>query len=363
MTRRLLALLCMTLLLTLSACQQEQTPDANKGTPANSSVKQSVAVESVGEITLYSARQENLIKPLLDQFSEQTGIKINLLTGSADALLQRLQSEGIESPADVLITTDAGRLHRAMQANVLQPISDEALAASVPAAYQHPDQFWMGLSLRARPIMYVTDRVDPSELSSYEDLADPKWRGRICIRSSGNIYNQSLVASMISASGEAAVEEWAHGLVANLARKPTGGDRDQIKAAANGQCDLVVANTYYLAGMLTSEDPEQIESASKMAVFWPNQADRGVHVNISGVGLTRSSSNPAQAEQLIAWLLSEQVQALYGRANGEYPVRSDAAPSELLVSWGEFKSDDLNLSQLGVLNADAVKLMDRAGWQ
>lgn len=369
MTRRPIALLCLPLLLLmLSACQEDQpaeqtTAESGAGTPVETRADAETSVQDAGEITLYSARQENLIKPLLDAFTDETGIRINLLTGSADALLQRLESEGLESPADVLITTDAGRLHRAQEAGVLQPITDESIVDQIPAAYRHPDLYWVGLSLRARPIMYVTDRVDPAELSSYESLADPKWRQRICIRSSGNIYNQSLVASMIAAHGEAEVEQWATGLVANLARKPTGGDRDQIKAAANGQCDLVVANTYYLAGMLESEDADQVEAASKMAVFWPNQSDRGVHVNISGIGLTRSSSNPVQAEQLIAWLLSEKAQALYGSANGEYPVRSGVPPSALLASWGEFVSDDLNLSQLGVLNAQAVKLMDRAGWQ
>jgi len=315
------------------------------------------------ELNLYSARKEALIKPLLDQFTAETGIKVNLVTGKADALLKRLKSEGRNSPADLLLTTDAGRLHRAKVAEVTQVFNSELLNSIVPASYRDPENHWVGLSVRSRPILYVTDKVKPDELSSYEALADAKWKGRICIRSSSNIYNQSLIASMIVANGEAKTEAWARGLVANLARPPKGGDRDQIKAAAAGQCDIAIANTYYLAGMLNSNEEDQQNAAKKMSVFWPNQNDRGAHVNISGIALTRHSQNPENAIKLIEFLVSESAQQWYAETNGEYPVRAGVNIGATLKTWGEFKADRLNLGQLGELNSRSVMLMDRAGWK
>ncbi len=316
-----------------------------------------------GEVNLYSARKENLIKPLLDRFTEETGITVNLVTGKADALLQRLQSEGRNTPADLLITTDAGRLHRAKEAGVTQAVESAELTKHVPSSFRDPEGHWFGLSLRARPILYVKERVDPATLSSYEALADPEWRGRICIRSSNNIYNQSLVASMIAADGLQATEQWAEGLVKNFARPPKGGDRDQIKAAAAGVCDIAIANTYYLAGMLTSKDTAQREAAGMLAVFWPNQSGRGAHVNVSGASVTRAAKNRDNAIRLLEFLLGEEAQSWYAETNGEYPVRSDLPPSELLSSWGSFKMDTLNLAKLGEFNPEAVRLMDRAGWK
>jgi len=315
------------------------------------------------EVNLYSARKQDLIQPLLDRFSQQTGVRVNLVTGKADELLKRLESEGINSPADLLLTVDAGNLHRAKEAGVTQAVTSETLAAAIPETYRDPEWHWLGLSLRARPILYVDGKVDPAELSTYEDLADPKWKGRICIRSSDNIYNQSLVASMIAADGVEATEAWAKGLVRNLARPPKGGDRDQISAAAAGQCDIAVANTYYLAAMLTSNDPADRASAEKLRVFWPNQDGRGVHVNVSGVALTRAAKNRDAAIKLIELLASDESQAWYAEVNGEYPVRPGIPMSDTLAAWGEFKADDLNLGRLGELNAEAVRLMDRAGWK
>lgn len=314
-------------------------------------------------VNVYSARKENLIKPLLDRFTEQTGIQVNLVTGKADALLKRLQSEGRNSPADLLITTDAGRLHRAVAAGLTRSVESTTLNSVVPEAFRDPKGRWFGLSLRARPILYVKDRVDPAVLSSYEDLADPRWRGKICIRSSNNIYNQSLVASLIAADGEAQTEVWANGLVKNFARPPKGGDRDQIKAAAAGMCDLAVANTYYLAGMLTSKDEAERTAAEKVAVFWPNQSGRGAHVNVSGAAVTASAKHPENAVKLLEFLVNQESQAWYAEINGEYPVRADVPSSKLLQSWGTFKMDTLNLSRLGELNPEALRLMDRAGWK
>ena len=294
------------------------------------------------EVNLYSARKENLIKPLLDRFTEQTGIQVNLVTGKADALLQRLQSEGRNSPADLLITTDAGRLHRAVVAGVTQSVDSEALESVVPEAFRDPSGHWYGLSLRARPILYVKGKVDPAQLSTYEALAEDEWKGRICIRSSNNIYNQSLVASLISANGESAASDWASGLVKNFARPPKGGDRDQIKAAAAGLCDIAIANTYYLAGMLQSKNAAERAAAEKMAVFWPNQKGRGAHVNVSGAAVTASAKNRDNAVKLLEFLVSKEAQAWYAETNGEYPVRSDVETSALLRGWGDFEMDTLN---------------------
>lgn len=332
-------------------------------------------VASADEVNLYSARKEDLIKPLLDQFTEATGITVNLVTGKAEELLQRLRSEGINSPADLLLTVDAGNLQAAKAAGLSQPIVSETVMDAVPANYRDPEGHWVGLSLRARPIMYVEGKVDPATLSTYEALADPAFKGRICIRSSSNIYNQSMVASMIAADGVEATEAWARGLVANMARPPEGGDRDQIKAAAAGQCDIAIANTYYLAGMLKSGDPAEVEPAEKIAVFWPNQPGqgdtggdtggdgRGTHVNISGAMLTQSAKNQAAALQLLEFLTSDDAQAWYAEVNGEYPVRPGVPVSPVLEGFGEFEADDLNLARLGELNGEALLLMDRAGWK
>ncbi len=314
-------------------------------------------------VHLYSARNEALIKPVLDQFTEQTGIEVKLITSKADALLKRLQTEGRNTPADVLLTTDAGRLHRARVAGVLQPVQSEVLEKAVPVNYRDVDGYWYGLSLRARPIVYARDRVKPQQLSTYEALAEPAMKGRVCIRSSNNIYNQSLVASMISSRGEAATEAWATDFVKNFARPPRGGDRDQIKAVAAGQCDVAVVNTYYLGVMLSSDDADERAAAEKVAVFWPNQDGRGTHVNVSGAGVTAHAKHRDNAIRLIEFLLSPEVQSWYARVNHEYPVVEDVESSELLKNWGEFKADNINLTELGRLNADALRLMDRAGWR
>lgn len=320
------------------------------------------AAQDSQEVNLYSARKEALIKPITDTFSQQTGIKVNLITGKADALLQRIKSEGRNTHADVFITTDAGRLYRAKSAGVLQAVRSDALNRAIPANLRDPDGYWYGLSMRARPIFYVKGVVKPQELSTYEALADSKFKARICIRSSNNIYNQSLLASMLAADGLDKTQQWANAFVNNLARKPIGGDRDQIKGAASGQCDIAIANTYYFGKMLTGKKADQKKAAEAVAIFWPNQSDRGAHVNISGAGVTKYAKNSANAQKLIEFLATQEAQRWYADVNFEYPVRKDVAPSELLKSWGEFKADTINLNQLGINNAQAVKIMDRAGW-
>ena len=315
------------------------------------------------EVNIYSARKEALIKPIIDKFSQQTGIKVNLITGKADALLQRIISEGRNTHADILITTDAGRLYRAKKANVLTPINSAVLNKNIPNNLRDPEGYWYGLTTRARPLFYVKGVVNPKELSTYEALAESQFKGRICIRSSNNIYNQSLVASMLSVNGDKKTQQWANDFVNNLAIKPKGGDRDQIKAAAAGQCDIAIANTYYFGAMIAGKKEDQKKAAAKMAIFWPNQNDRGTHVNISGAGVTQYGKNKANAQKLLEFLASKEAQSWYANVNHEYPARKDVEASSLLKSWGDFKADSINLSQLGANNADAVKIMDRAGWQ
>lgn len=315
------------------------------------------------EVNLYSARQEALIEPLLDRFTELTGIQVNMVSAKDDTLIKRLESEGRNSPADLLLTADAGRLYRARELGVLAPVESTILERRIPASYRDPEGHWFGLSLRARPILYARDRVAPEELSTYADLADPRWKGRICIRSSSNIYNQSLVAARIATHGKAETETWARGLVANFARPPRGGDRDQIKAAAAGQCDIAIANTYYLAAMLNDSQESERASAERLAVFWPDQNGSGVHVNVSGIGLTTAARNREQAVRLMEFLVSDEAQRWYADANQEYPVVEGIEPSDTLKAWGPFKADGINLSELGRYNADALRLMDRVGWR
>ena len=318
---------------------------------------------NAAEVNIYSARKEDLIKPLLQKFEKQTNIKVNLVTGKADALLERLISEGKNSPADLLITTDAGRLYRAQQAKMLQAVNSETLNNAIPEQYREPQGYWYGLSLRARPIVYAVDQVKPEQLSTYEALADDNWKKKICIRSSENIYNQSLVASLISHNGEENTLLWAQSFVSNFARPPQGGDRDQVKAVAAGQCDIAIVNNYYLGKMLTSKDETEKQAAMQVKLFWPNQNDRGTHVNISGGAVTAASKNKESAIKLLEFLASDDSQQWYAETNFEYPVKPGVQPSEILKSWGEFKADSLSLYQLGELNAQAVMIMDHAKWK
>lgn len=315
------------------------------------------------EVNLYSARKEALIKPMLDKFTEQTGIEVRLLTGGGDGLLARLEAEGENTPADLFLTVDAGNLHRAAQAGVFQPMQSPTAEQAVPREWHGQDSLWLGLSLRARPIFYAPDRVDPEQLSGYADVADPAWKNKVCIRSSDNIYNQSLTAALIEHWGEEKTEEWAEGLVANLAKPPVGGDRDQIKAVADGVCDIAIANTYYLGVMEASDDAAQREAAGKVKIFWPEQDGNGTHVNVSGVGLTKHAKNAENARRLVEFLLSPEAQHWYAEANNEYPIRRGVDWSERLMGWGEFKMDELPMSYLGENNAAAVRLMNRAGWR
>jgi len=314
------------------------------------------------EVNVYSLRQEVLIRPLIDRFTKSTGVDVNIVFAKG-GILERLKTEGANSPADVILTVDAGRLIRAKEAGVLQPVTSPALEKAIPPQYRDPEGYWFGLSVRARPIIYSPERVKPEELSTYEALAEPKWKDRICIRSSSNIYNQSMLASMIANLGEARTEEWARGFVANFARQPKGGDRDQIRAVAAGECDIAIANTYYLAGLIKSDKDSDRAAASKVRLFWPNQDGRGTHVNISGAGVTKSSRNKANAIRLIEFLASDEAQQLYADVVNEYPVKPGVPAGKVVSGWGEFQADTLNLAELAKYNAEAVKLADRVGWR
>lgn len=314
-------------------------------------------------VNIYSFRQEQLIRPLLDAFTQKTGIAVHLVSGKDDALLERLKAEGVNSPADILVTVDAGRLRRAVEAELLQPVSSPDLERLVPAQYREPNGLWYALSVRARPIMVATERVAAGAIKTYLGLADPEWKGRICVRSSGSVYNQSMLDAMIEHHGVARTEEWAKGLVANFARPPAGGDRDQIKAVAAGECDIAIANTYYLGQMANSEESSDRDAAAKITVVWPDQDGFGVHVNVSAAGVTKSARNKDNAVKLIEFLASDEAQAIYAGEVFEYPIREGIALAPTVAAWGPFKADTLEVAKLGTHNVEALRIADRAGWR
>jgi iron(III) transport system substrate-binding protein len=315
------------------------------------------------EVNLYSSRHYDTDVALYEAFTEQTGIAVNLIEGDADQLIERIKAEGRNSPADVLITVDAGRLWRAEQAGLLQPVSSPVLEQAIPAALRHPEGKWFGLSQRLRGIVYAKERVDPSELTSYEDLADPKWRGRICIRSSTNVYNQSLVASMIEADGVEATEAWAQGLVDNLARPPQGGDTDQIQAVAAGECDVAVVNHYYLVRLMESDAAEDRAVADQVGIVFPNQDGRGAHANVSGAGVVATAPNKENAVKFLEYLTTPEAQTYFAQGNYEFPVVDGVKLDPVLEQWGEIRTDTINAAKLGENNPEAVRLMDRVGWK
>ena len=309
------------------------------------------------EVVVYSARKEHLIKPLFDRYTDETGVSIRYITDKAGPLLQRLQAEGKRTPADMLITVDAGNLWHAAENDVLAEINSPVLDANVPANLRDPQGRWFGLSERARTIVYSTERVTPDQLSSYEDLADPKWKGRLCLRTSKKVYNQSLVATLIARHGEEKAEQIVRGWVANLAAVPFSNDTKAMEAVAAGQCDVTIVNTYYF-GRLQQGQPD-----IKLALFWANQDSSGTHINVSGAGVTRHAKHPEAAQKLLEWLSSETAQAEFAGRNMEYPVNPEVAPDPRVSGWGSFKADELNVNEAGRLQAAAIRLMDRAGYR
>jgi len=313
-------------------------------------------------VNVYTHRHYAVDQEIFALFTEETGIRVNVINASADELIQRMETEGENSPADLLITVDAGRLNRAHDKGLLQAFASDQLTALVPAQYRHPDGFWYGMTTRARIIAYAKDRVNPDEIQDYADLADPKWKGRVLVRSSDNVYNQSLLASIIAAEGEAEATAWANGVVANLAREPKGSDRDQVKAIAGGEGDLTIVNTYYIGQLLNSDNEEERKAGEAVGIIFPNQSNRGTHVNVSGFGVAKHAKNKENAIQLAEFLLSEPVQQKLALANYEYPLNPNVEMADLLAQWGTFKRDSINLSLLGDFNEKAIKVFDAAGW-
>lgn len=317
----------------------------------------SAPAASAEEVVVYSSRNEQLIKPLFDAYTRQTGVQIKFVTDKEGPLMQRLKAEGANTPADLLLTVDAGNLWYAASQGLLQPIDSATLTANIPAHLRDPDNQWFGLSVRARTIFYNTQKVKPDTLSSYEALAEPQWKGRLCLRTSKKVYNQSLTAMMIEEHGAAKTEQIIRGWVANLATDVFPDDTKMLEAIAAGQCDVGIANTYYF-GRLQAKKPNL-----PVAVFWANQKAKGVHVNVSGAGVTHYAKNPKGAQKLIEWLSSPQAQNLFTDVDLEYPANPAVKPDARLVAWGRFKQNLINVSKAGELQAEAVKLMDRAGYK
>jgi iron(III) transport system substrate-binding protein len=314
-------------------------------------------------LNVYTHRHYESDQELFKRFEEQTGIKVNVINASADELIQKMTLEGRNSPADVLITVDAGRLHRAKESELLQSIESSILDSIVPGHLKDKDNKWFALTKRARVIAYAKDRVNPEELSSFEALTDGKWKNKLLIRSSGNIYNQSLLASIIANHGDEVAKEWVSGIVRNMARTPRGNDRDQVKAVAAGEGDLAIVNTYYIGLMANSSNPEEVSVVQSIGIFFPNQETTGTHINVSGAGVARYAPNKENAIKFIEFLLSEEAQSLFALSNFEYPVNMNVEVSETLLQWGDFREDTLSLSLLGENNKKAVILFDEGGWR
>lgn len=317
------------------------------------------AVAATDEVNVYSYRKPQLIDPLFEAFTQQTGIRVNSVFAKK-GLLQRLKSEGRNSPADLVFTTDIGRLTDIQRAGLTQSVDSPTLRAAVPANYREPQGHWFGLTARARIIVASKDRVTPGEIEDYEDLVDPLWQGRVCTRSAKHPYMAALTASMIAAHGYAHAKQWLDGLRNNLARRPQGNDRAQVKAIYNGLCDVAVINHYYMAKMLA--DPKQKSWAESVRVIFPNQSGRGTHMNVSGVALTKHAPHRDSAIVLMEFLASEQGQALYAKENGEYPVTSGVPWNALQQSWGKFRQDSLSLATIADHRARAVRLADEVGY-
>ena len=317
-----------------------------------------------GTLNLYSARHYKTDEALYGNFADLTGVRINRVDAEPDPLIQRLRTEGDKSPCDVFITVDAGRIERARQMGLLQATNSAVLAKAIPAPLRDPENTWFGFSKRARVIVFNKEKMQAAAApQNYEDLADPKWKGKVLIRSSGNIYNQSLTGSILAADGPEKTEAWAKGVAANLARPPRGGDTDQIKAAAAGEGDVAVVNTYYFVNLLRSTKPEDRQLVAKLGVIFPNQSNRGTHVNLSAGGIARHAPNKEAAVRFLEYLVSPQAQKYFADGNSEYPVVASVELSPELKALGTFKEDQLNARVFAQNNAEALKIMDRAGWK
>ena len=314
-------------------------------------------VQAADDIVVYSSRIDELIKPVFDKYTEQTGVKIKFITDKEAPLMARLKAEGGNTPADILITVDAGNLWQAEQMGILQQLDSDKIKENIPAQYRSSNDYWTGLSLRARTIAYSTERVTPKELSTYEALADKDWKGRLCLRTSKKVYNQSLTATLIEAHGAENTEKLVKSWVNNLATDVFSDDTALLQAIDAGQCDVGIVNSYYY-GRLHKQNPDL-----KVKLFWPNQEDRGVHVNLSGAGITKYAPHADEARKLLEWMTTDEAQSIFAGVNQEFPANPDVAPSEEVAAWGEFKADTIPVEVAGKRQAEAIRLMDRADWR
>lgn len=358
--------------LLLSACSPasdragEASVDPNPATAEVQTDETQASVEPTsggGVVNVYSSRHYDTDLALYTDFTDATGIEVNRIEANANALIERMVSEGEFSPADLLITVDAGNLWRADEAGILASLESDTLEARIPDYLRHPDGNWFGLSKRGRVIIYNKEMGAPEGLSTYEDLADPAYEGMICMRSSGNIYNISLLSSLIAHNGPEAAEDWAEGVVSNFARRPQSNDSGQIEAVASGECGISIVNTYYLARFARSDDPQTREIFDSLGIIFPNQEGRGTHVNISGAALAKYAPNRDNAVLFLEYLTSPSAQAYFANGNNEYPVTADAPESSAVATLGTFKEDNLNVATFGPNQTEAIEIFDRVGWQ
>ncbi|XKE53454.1 Fe(3+) ABC transporter substrate-binding protein [Sutcliffiella horikoshii] len=357
----------LALMLALTGCVSSTNNNGNSSSQNNNggteNNEEATNEQESGEVNVYTSRHYEADQMLYKKFEEETGIKVNVVEGKGDELMERLNIEGEATEADVFITADAGNLHQAKEAELLQSVESDVLAENVPEKLRDVDNQWFGLTKRARVIVYDKERVSPEELSTYEALAEPEWKDRVVIRSSENMYNMSLLASFIDIMGRDEAKAWAQGIADNMARDPEGGDRDQAKAVVAGEADVAIMNTYYIGVMLNGTDEEEKKVAESVGVFFPNQDTTGTHINISGAGVTKHAKNKENAVKFIEFLSSEEAQGQFAEANSEYPVNEKVEPSELLKSWGEFKEQDINLSKLGENQQEAIRIFNEVGWK
>lgn len=345
--------------VSLTACSGDNPPD-NTAAPSST-------VKVAGEINLYSARHYDNDKKIYAQFTQETGIRINEIEGNGDALIERMASEGSASPADVFLTADAGILWRAQTRDLFAATNDPVLNDAIPAPFRHPQGYWYGLTKRARIVVYDKQAGLPEGLNDYEDLANPAYKGMICVRPSSNVYNQSLLASIIANDGEAAAQTWAAGVVANFARKPQSNDTAQIKAVAAGECRVAIVNSYYVARFVQTDDPKNKAIGERISVLFPNQGTsdvpgRGTHVNVSGGGIAKHAPNAENAKAFLRFLARADIQASFASGNNEYPIRDDVAATDPVTEFGDFREDQLPVTALGEKQRKAVEIFDKAGW-
>ena len=321
--------------------------------------------ESEQVVNMYSQRHYDVDQKQYDNFEEKTGIKVNVIKANADELIQRIKSEGENSPADLFITVDVGKLWQAADMGLLQKYDDINLTDGIPENLIDKNGFWVPVTYRSRVLVYSNERVEKSELSTYEDLANPKWKDRLLVRSSSNSYNQALMSSLVANLGEDATQEWTKSVVANFARDPKGNDRDQVKAIAAGQGDVAIVNSYYIGLLLSSENEEEVNAGNAISVFFPNQGEgeRGSHINVSGVALAKNSPNKSNALKLIEYLTSDEAQEIYVNNTFEYSVKPNIEPNDIVKEWGAFRKDPLDLNMLGIKRNDAIRIFDAGGWK